>query len=197
MNINEIIMNRFSCRKFSNMALDNSQITEILNAARYAPSPKNRQPWRFYIIRNESKTEFLKIFRDTGKEFCHADRLNECNSETQTYNILNTADTIILVFNVYYSRTIFDTDDFLFDVTNIQAIGAAIQNMLLKATAMGIGSLWVCDIFSHNHQICSQYCPDGQLIAAVALGYPEKDIFKSSRKPLKDLIVANQEEIYE
>lgn len=196
MNVDDAILSRFSCREFSSEALSDSQIIEILNAARHAPSPKNRQPWRFSIIRNEDKREFVKIFERSGDVFCHADKLNEFNSENQTYKILNEADTVILVFNLYYSRTILGKDDLLFDVTNIQAIGAAIENMLLKATSMGIGSLWICDVFSHNQQICSQYCPDGQLIAAIALGYPKKSISKSFRKPLKDLIITKQEDNY-
>lgn len=193
MNIDDAILNRFSCREFSSEQLTDSQITEILNVARYAPSPKNRQPWRFSIVRNADRKKFVKIFEKNGDIFCYADKLNEFNSENQTYKILNEADTIILVFNLYYSRTILGKDDPLFDVTNIQAIGAAIQNMLLKATSMGIGSLWVCDVFSHNQQICCQYCPDGQLIAAIALGYPKKNGLKSFRKPLEDLIITKQE----
>lgn len=193
MNVDDVILNRFSCREFSSKALTDSQIIEILNAARYAPSPKNRQPWRFSIIRNEDRREFVKIFKKDGNIFCHADKLNEFNSENQTNKILNEADTIILVFNLYYSRTVLGKDDLLFDVTNIQAIGAAIENMLLKATSMGIGSLWICDVFSHNKQICSQYCPNGQLIAAVAFGYPKKNSSKSFRKPLEDLIITKQE----
>lgn len=193
MNVDDAILSRFSCRKFSSKQLTDSQIIEILNAARYAPSPKNRQPWRFFIIRDENRKKFVKIFDEIGDKFCYADKLNEFNSENQTYKILTEADTIILVFNLCYSRTILGKDDFFFDVTNIQAIGAAIQNMLLKATSMGIGSLWVCDIFSHNQQICSQFCPNGQLIAAIALGYPEKNNLKSFRKPLEDLIITKQE----
>ena len=132
MNIDDAILNRFSCREFSSEQLTDSQITEILNVARYAPSPKNRQPWRFSIVRNADRKKFVKIFEKNGDIFCYADKLNEFNSENQTYKILNEADTIILVFNLYYSRTILGKDDPLFDVTNIQAIGAAIQNMLLR-----------------------------------------------------------------
>ena len=61
--------------------------------------------------------------------------------------------------------------------------------MLLKATDLNIGSLWICDVFSHYHAICEHYYPEGQFIAAVALGYPEENSFRSTRKLLVDLII--------
>ena len=40
------------------------------------------------------------------------------------------------------------------DITDIQSIGAAIENMLLQAVSAGIGSLWVCDILDAHDEIC-------------------------------------------
>ena len=63
------------------------------------------------------------------------------------------ADVVMLVFNVYPSVEVLGKENSLFDCTNIQAIGAAIQNMILKATELGIGSLWICDIFACYQKI--------------------------------------------
>lgn len=195
MDLTEAIEARFSCRNFSDKELSISIINEILEAARYAPSPKNRQPWRFLVLRHGQKQEFedlLKISEDPQMYMSpQSEKLKEWNSWEATFRAIKESDTLIVIFNRYPSNYVMNTTNMLFDLTNVQAIGAAIQNMLLKATAMGIGSLWICDIFSHYHKICSHYYPEGQLIAAVALGYPKvMPSSHSTRKSLTELIIS-------
>lgn len=196
MNLDAAIKKRFSCRAYKKGKLTELQIREILNAARHAPSPKNRQPWRFVVLQGKSKDDFLKFihnsFTDKPMTYFYEEKLNEFNSEKETYRIMEQADAIILVFNAYPSVEILGKDDFLFDCANIQAIGAAIQNMILKATELEIGSLWICDIFTSYQQICQKYFDKGQLIAAVAFGYPLDNMSRTNRKSLDDLIVKAQ-----
>lgn len=192
MNIDKAIKERVSCRKFQPTKMKEQQLCEILDAARYAPSPKNRQPWRFIVLRGNDKDAFLKLMESSPANdhgTAPYEKLNEFNSENESCRIMREADVIILVFNAYPSLKILEKEDPLFDSTNIQAIGAAIQNMILKATELGIGSLWICDIFAHYRQICDQYYKNGQLIAAVALGYPARVKQKTPRKPLRDILI--------
>ena len=193
MTIDTIIKERTSCRSFKTKELTDNQILEILDAARYAPSPKNRQPWRFVVLRKKDKSYFLKMIYDSFFKnhslAPYETKLNEFNSEKASYRIMNEADSIILVFNAYPSHTVFGEEDKLFDCTNIQAIGAAIQNITLKATELGIGSLWICDIFADYQQICDTYNKEGQLVAAIALGYPEGTQPKVRRKVIDELLI--------
>lgn len=176
MNLDIAIKERYSCRTYKSKELTESQIHTILNAARHAPSPKNRQPWRFVVLRQKDKGDFLKKihnpFSNNSTKYLYEKKLNEFNSEKETYRIMKEADSVILVFNAYSSNEVLGKEDKLFDCANIQAIGAAIQNMILKATDLGIGSLWICDIFACYQQVCEDYYKEGQLIAAIALGYP-------------------------
>ena len=199
MNLDDAIKTRFSCRTYSTKELNDLDINKIIDAARYAPSPKNRQPWRFMILRKKEKEEFLKLIQESSSgntsKYPYGKQLNEYNSEKETYKAMSQADTIVLIFNKFYSSKTLGLKDNLFDCTNIQAIGAAIQNMILKGTDLGIGSLWICDIFTHYKQICDHYYKDGQLVAAIALGYSVKEnkYMKSSRIPLDELIINKQE----
>lgn len=192
MNLDQAIAKRVSCRKYQTKKLTETQLKEILNAARYAPSPKNRQPWRFVVLRDESKAAFLELLSNPiscDHSPAIYEKLNEFNSQKESYRIMGESDTIILVFNAYLSLEVLGKENALFDSTNIQAIGAAIQNMLLKATALGIGSLWICDVFASYQQICDQYYKNGQLIAAIALGYAAEEQTPIPKKPLHDLII--------
>ena len=60
MNLDIAIKERYSCRTYKTKELTELQIRTILDAARHAPSPKNRQPWRFVVLRQKDKDEFLK-----------------------------------------------------------------------------------------------------------------------------------------
>ena len=157
METSQSIQNRSSCREFSSKEIPSQYIKEILEAARYAPSPKNRQPWRFVVLRGEDKKEFVELIsvpQNANMYFSlKSKELKEQDSYNNSYHIIQEADTMVLVFNCYPSNFALNEPNTLFDITNIQSIGAAIQNMLLKATDLGIGSLWMCDIFSHYNYV--------------------------------------------
>lgn len=69
-----------------------------------------------------------------------------------------------------------------------QSISAAIQNMLLAATEKGIGSLWICDIYFAYPELCKWLDSDGQLIAAIAFGYPNEFPKERPRKKIDDVV---------
>ena len=187
------IKERVSCRNFCSKEIPYEFVNEILEAARQAPSPKNRQPWRFLVLQNEKKEEFEKLISTPEVSEAYispaAKKLNEWNSWEKSYECIQKSNMVILVFNHYPSNFVLEKNNILFDITNLQAIGAAIQNMLLTATDLGISSLWICDIFSHYQTICNRYYPNGQLVAAVAFGYPARNSVKSTRKPIAQLLI--------
>lgn len=68
-----------------------------------------------------------------------------------------------------------------------QSVGAAIQNMLLKATELGLGSLWICDVFFAQEAISAWLGRKDELIAAVALGWPDEEPSHRPRKSVKEV----------
>lgn len=193
MDTSKAIETRVSCRNFISKEIPREYLNQILEAGRRAPSPKNRQPWRFLVLQDKKKEDFEKLISIPEDADAYispaAKKLKEWDSWKNSYECIKKSNAIILVFNAYPSSVILDEPNMLFDITNIQAIGASIQNMLLKATDLGVSSLWICDIFSHYQIICNRYYPTGQLIAAIAFGYSEKDSVKSTRKSLEQLLI--------
>ncbi len=53
MEYQDLIEQRYSCRKFTDEALTQSELEAILEAGRVAPSAINRQPWRFLVLQGE------------------------------------------------------------------------------------------------------------------------------------------------
>ena len=189
MNVMEAIAARKSIRKFEDRPVSQDTIDKILLAGTLAPSGKNKQPWKFYVVRGEKRTEMVQTMQKG------MDRLKErgVNTGSAKYSIrwIAQAPVTIFVFNPtgkspFESR---DLNDPFTDVVDIQSIGAAIQNMLLAATELGLGSLWICDVFTAYHEFCEWLGAEGQMIAAVSIGYPGQSPAARPRKPVEEVTV--------
>lgn len=193
MDVQECIKKRSSCRKYTNVPISTETLYDIISAARWAPSPKNRQPWRFAVLQGEFKKQIIvECLHSLNKKSVVFDYLmdEEKGTEIHTFKIIEQAPVLILVFNASPSETVLNNCNVSFDYLNMQAIGAAIQNMLLRATEIGLGSLWVGDILSAE-QIITKYYPDsGKLVAGVVLGFSlEKDVVHSERISSSELMI--------
>lgn len=192
MEVHACISSRISSRLYKSDPLPNDIIKKILDAARYAPSPKNRQPWRFAILTGDEKAIVVKKCKE-GLQNCASKAKylmdHERTSEIFTYDIIDKAPVLILVFNAFPSKRVLNQHNLHFDYLNQQAIGAAIENLLLCATELGVGSLWVGDILSEAQFITERYCSSGELVAGIVLGIPDGRNRSTNRIPLSELIV--------
>lgn len=164
MDILEIIRARRSIRKFRAETVSSELIERVLEAGRWAPSGLNNQPWRFAII--TSRTTIAEI-----------------SKLTHYTKIVMASQALIPVF--------LDTKKSYHREKDIQAIGACLQNMLLEAHSLGLGAVWLGEIIKSNVRIRGLLgLPDGlELMAVLALGYPEESPRPTKRKDLKELIV--------
>jgi len=174
MNTLDAIAERRSIRKFQECPLPNEVLRQILHAATLAPSGKNRQPWRFYVVRDEARAEMVRIMRAAIARF--AERGEDTGSAKWTVEIMAQAPVTVFVFNpfVEYEQSLQSVEDVLFNVVDVQSVGAAIQNMLLAAWDLGVGSLWICDVFYAYEELCEWLGETHQMIAAVSLGYADE-----------------------
>lgn len=186
---------RRSIRKFLSKPLPESDIREIIKSGIKAPSSKNRQPWRFIVIQGQSKREMLEVFRRGISREEHGEALlpeskKHIAAAKYTVNILEQAPVVIFAVNTLGQGIFKDMtkEEKIYEVCNIQSISAAIQNMLLAAEERGIGSLWVCDIYFAYQELCEWLAGEGELIAAVALGYPDEAPAQRPRKKLDEVV---------
>ncbi|MGC9347400.1 MAG: nitroreductase family protein [Anaerolineae bacterium] len=174
MNTLAAIADRRSIRKYKATPVDAETIRRVLTAATQAPSGKNRQPWRFYVVRGERRAEMVRVMREgIAKRKAQGD--NPGSSEW-TANVMEQAPVTIFIFNEKQEndKTELSFTDNLWMTVDVQSIGAAIQNMLLAATELGLGSLWICDVFYAYDGLCQWLGENHQMVAAVALGYPDE-----------------------
>ncbi|WP_260642655.1 nitroreductase family protein [Nitrososphaera viennensis] len=111
--INDLIAKRWSARAFSDRPVEKQKVMSLLEAARWAPSSSNEQPWRFIVFTAENNKEMLEAARSV---------LSEGNSYARKAPVLMCA-----VAKRTYTHNDKDNRHYMHDV------GAATAYMFLEA----------------------------------------------------------------
>ncbi len=189
------IYDRRSTRKFLDKPLSKKDITDIIQSGMKASFSKNRQPWKYIVVQGSAKEKMLKIFRQ-GIEREENERAllpqskQHIASAKCTVDIMAEAPIIVFAINTLGKSILAEMtlEEHISEICNIQSISASIENMLLAATEKGIGSLWICDIYFAYPELCEWLDSDGQLIAAIAFGYPNEFPKARPRKKMEDIV---------
>ena len=188
MNTLEAINARRSIRKFKPDPIEKQTIQKILDAAVMAPSAKNSQPWRFTIIDEAKRTEFLEIIRK-GVANREAEG-QEVGTIQWSIQCIEQAPVTILVHNpdgIHPWKARAEHESW-WDIATVQSVGAAIQNMLLAAAELGLGSLWIADVWEAYGEINEWLGTDDQIVSAVSFGVADIDPPVPARKPMEDVV---------
>lgn len=192
MNMIEAISERRSIRKYKSEPVGKELIAQILQAGILAPSSKNRQPWKFIVATESAKDEACRVMevgirRERSAPFIPGSR-EHIGGVEHTVQIMNQAPVLIFVVNPLASG--FDhalsNDERVSDICNAQSIGAAIENMILEATDLGLGSLWICNSFFAQQEL-SEWA-GGELYAILALGYADETPEARPRKNMESSV---------
>lgn len=187
MNTLEAIARRRSIRKFKPDPIPPEALRKILTAGIQAPSGKNRQPWHFVVVGEDKRPQMIDLMR-AGIAKAKADGDNPGSSEWTTA-VMEQAPVTVFIFNPdgLHPWLAHSIDENFRALVDVQSIGAAIENMLLAALDLGLGSLWICDVFYAYEQLTSWLGEKGTLIAAISFGYPDEDPPARARKPPEEV----------
>ncbi len=165
METQETIMKRKSVRRFGKGNISSRDIETIINAGIQAPSGKNGQPWKVIVL-HDDKTLFPQIA-----------------TQMIFSRFIAEADCLIAI--------LLDKEQSYDHIKDMQAIGAFIENMLLMATDLGIGSCWIGEVTKRTDEISKllNLTDNLELAALIALGEDADRSPKSSRKSLNDCII--------
>lgn len=196
------IENRRSIRKFKEDGIPMELLEQVLFAGIKAPSSKNKQPWRFVVLGGKAKKEMLHSFEaglvreQEGNAALLEKNRNALPDAWNTLNILKQAPVVILVLNAESGNPFvpISKEERVAEIANTQSIGAAIENMLLTAQELGLGSLWVCNTFFAYTELSQWIGSSVQLAAALALGYADEEPMPRPRKKLADVVTYRLEE---
>lgn len=181
----DAIYKRKSIRKFKQVKIDLQELKQIIQAGTLAPSAKNRQPWHFYVIQDNELDKLLNYISDgiesLSRKYAYKGITRpDIDGARNTLNSMQQASVIIFIAcKKKYQKSFEDGVNWYLHALDIEtadilSIGAAIEHMLLKATEMGYGTLWVCDIFYAYSQITRFLQTDDAIVSAICIGIPDE-----------------------
>lgn len=183
MELKETIKNRKSIRKYKNHDVPNELIEDLIDCARLAPSAKNRQPWKFLIVKNNIKNQIADIMlekEESSKISLERKIYNYNSSVRTTAKIIKEVPILILVLKPYEENWI---------IGDCLSIGGAIEHICLRATDLGLGSLWIRDIVYTQKEIAKLVgYEDMEVISAISIGYPDENPKQRPRKKLSEVL---------
>ena len=154
MDLDTAILTRRSIRTFSDKPVSGETVDSLIEAAIYAPSAGNKQGWRFIIVDSDEIKKTLCAFNGIAMPNGHD-------------LIMRAPLGIVVLYRNDVSKNLYEYKD------HIQTAGAAIENLLLKATELGLGTCWICKLPTQKKMrklFGIPKCYD--VIAYIALGYP-------------------------
>ncbi len=198
----QAITDRRSIRKYEDKPVPRYMVEEIIKAGILAPSAKNRQPWKFVVVAEGAKEGMLAALaagleRERREPFlaesaCHLD------GAEYSFSIMKHAPVVIFIINPLAKKFggvtgagdkgCHSQEDRVAEICNAQSVGAAIENMILTATNLGLGSLWICDTFFAQKELDKWLGAEGELFAALAIGYAAEAPQARPRKEMRDVV---------
>ncbi|MEO1783497.1 nitroreductase [Thermodesulfobium sp. 4217-1] len=169
MSILEIIKSRRSVRKFKDITVESEKIDRLIEAAMWAPSAMNSQPWAFVVIQDKA---VLQTISDNSKKLLLENMTNFPALEKYR-GVLEKDD-----FNIFYNApvliTIYAKDNGLYSKEDT---ALAAQNLMLEAHSIDLGTCWIgfareymdLEETKNKFKVSTEY----SAVAPIIVGYPE------------------------
>lgn len=188
---------RRSVRAFQQRPVPRAALETMVEAARWAPSPHGRQPWRFVVLtRDEPKAALAAAMGVDWQRVLEMDSQQAATIQLRlekSHERIRTAPALILAC-LYLA----DLDQYpdlnrqrAEEIMAIQSLGAAIQNMLLAAYAQGLDTGWMCAPLFTPETVRAALDLDARLIphALIPVGYEARPPKRRPHRPIDELII--------
>ena len=183
----KLIESRKSIRKYKKDPVPRDMLERILNAGMHAPSGKNKQNWRFFVVEGKKRDEFLKYSQKSwlGIKDILEKKLKPSLYEFTERFFYTLGDAPVIIF--CYSLN--DPEERHY--TSIGSVYMALENMILAAVSEGLGTcpmgapLEIEKDVNEFLGIKNIKVPEGstlELLCAVVLGYPDHEPPKAARQ---------------
>jgi nitroreductase len=198
----KIIQDRRSIRHYTDEPVSEEHLETILEAARQAPSGENAQPWRFIIVKDLETRKQLGTVAGGGSgrrftaEFvtqkmqARFSSLEDEAKKKAIFEKLTSGRVSAFLTDAPVSIVVCgkkDVWDLPYDTS------AAMENMLLMVTALGLGACWVIapciDIRDEERLKDLLGVPEGfKVVSIIAVGQPVRSHRPRPRLPLNELV---------
>lgn len=177
MDLDQALKGRRSVRSYLDKSVPEGMVRQVIEAATLAPSAKNDQQWRFTVLNGKAKKDLTDLFRRELELISKKIGRENMGSSFSSCSIMEKTPVVIMVWNAGEKGW----------ETEVHSVAAAVQNMLLKAYSLGLGTVWIGDIFYTLDALKRHLAKPWKLLAAVALGWPAHIPEPRPRKSVDDV----------
>ena len=182
----EVVHRQRACRAYAGDAVDDDTVEKVLEAATFAPSAENRQPWVFVVVRDPDRREAIGALTrqawDGGGRAHSEGRLSPgLLADVETGALGGVAGAPVLV--------VVGGDTRLGDRRVLEAsVFPAVQNLLLAATALGLGSSLTTLPLVFGAELATIVGLPAEVVpmAVVPLGWPARPLAPPRRLPVTE-----------
>jgi nitroreductase len=187
------IKNRRSVRLFLDKLVSDKDLETMLNAANQAPSAHNQQSWRFIVLKGQKKNELANLINEKAANFT---KPSTTLLRLASRSIVS-APVVIAVANsgqlISRGTELFKVDKYtgndFFRIMEIQSSAAAVQNLLIAATSLGLATVWLGVLILIKNDILRLLGePEGEFMAVIPVGYAAKVSHSPKKQPLEMVV---------
>jgi nitroreductase len=181
--IHDLLRQRWSPRAFDDRPIEPEKLLSLCEAARWAPSSNNEQPWRFIVANKDYETEW--------------NRLLACLVEGNRKWAYRAPVLILSVASLNFE------DDSTPNRHAFHDTGMAVENLVLQATALGLSAHQMAGFDVEKARADLKIPPGYEPVAMIAVGYPgdlaslpdrlrERELQPRSRRPISEWTFSGQ-----
>ena len=169
MSVFEIIQSRRSVGLMKPEMPAREKIERLLEAATYAPNHHEVEPWRFVVLAGTAREQFGDLMAESL-----AEKMDETQSEKAQAVLAKERHKPLRAPVVIVVASLAPVQPKIRDIENVEAVSAAVQNMLLVAEEEGLAAIWRSGNPAYDPRIKAFFGLDERehLVAFVYLGYP-------------------------
>jgi len=164
MEFKEVVRKRRSIRAYKDKEISDELLYEVLESARLAQSAKNRQPWRFILIKKRANKEKIAEFCKHSKWIADASVVIAGVAVDTDYRMGN-------------NRPASDID-----------LSIALTHISLAAVDKSLGTCWIGSFDYDKAMEFLKIPKEHILVGFMTLGFPDEDPSPRSRKSLEEII---------
>lgn len=192
MDILKLIKNRRTIRKYKNKPIPKRILDKIIEAGRWGPSIAGKQPWKLVVI-----TDRIRINRIS--------KILQAKSKTKQLDIgarfifktsliaLNNTKLLIAVYNTgSFAKKAKEIQHYYFEFAKEaenSAISATIQNMILVAESLEVGSCWLHTPVFCEKEINRVLKIKDNLVGVISFGFPAEQGYRSPRNHINETVI--------
>lgn len=176
--IHDLLRRRWSPRAFDDRPIELEKLRSLFEAARWAPSSNNEQPWRFLVATKENQAEYGRLFN--------------CLVEGNQKWALRAPVLLLSVAKLEF-------EDGLPNRHALHDTGMAAENLVIQATALGLVAHQMAGFRVDQARTDCQIQNDYEPVAMIAIGYPgdpallsdrlrAREVQPRARKPVNEFV---------